>query len=81
MVRNRLSVSGRAIERQPVFEMRLAAEGLEVWIFPPGRTGLLVAQPLHVLEQMQPGHALPGRRCMASPKGGRVRSPGRPLRS
>jgi len=44
MLRNRLSGSGRAIERQPVFEMRLAAEGVQrqpPWpVATDGMTGL-----------------------------------------
>ncbi len=39
-----------------MLEMRLAAEGLEVWVFQPGGTGLFVREPLHVLEQMHPDH-------------------------
>ena len=45
-----------AVNRQPVLEVRLAAEGLKVWVLQPGRTGLLVGETLHVLEQMQSGH-------------------------
>jgi hypothetical protein len=39
-----------------MLEMRLAAECLEVWVLQPGGTGLLVREPLHVLEQMHPHH-------------------------
>ena len=54
-----------AVNRQPVLEVRLAAEGLEVWVLQPGRTGLLVGETLHVLQKMQPGHQ-PCRQAMAA---------------
>ena len=46
----------RPVERKPVPEVRLAAERLVIRIFHPDRTKLLVAETLHVLEQMQSDH-------------------------
>jgi hypothetical protein len=46
----------RAVERQAVAEPGLAAEGLEVRVLHPLGAGLLVREPLGVLQQVQPGH-------------------------
>ena len=48
-------------------EMRLAAERLKIRVLQPGRAGLLIAQPLHVLEQMHARHQ--PRRQTSSPLG------------
>lgn len=39
-----------------MLEMSLAAERLKVRVLQPGGTGLVIREPLHVLEQMQPRH-------------------------
>ena len=50
-----------------MLKMRLAAERLKIRVLQPGRAGLLIAQPLHVLEQMHARHQ--PRRQTASPLG------------
>ena len=46
----------RVVEGQMMLKVGAAAERLHIQVLEPDRAGLLVAQPLHLFEQMQPCH-------------------------
>lgn len=46
----------RVVEGRMMLKVGAAAERLHIRVLEPDRAGPLVAQPLHVFEQMQPCH-------------------------